>query len=121
MKKAFFILLAVLSLNSCVVGRYMCKYALLPEEHGNDFAGDREKTESRYPGIIAWYDGLHKAGVFRDTTLVGEGGYRLHAVYAPASDPAKAQVRPWWSTATPTTISASSTWSACTGTTSTTT
>ena len=91
MKKAFFILLAVLSLNSCVVGRYMCKYALLPEEHGNDFAGDREKTESRYPGVIAWYDGLHKAGVFRDTTLVGEGGYRLHAVYAPASDPAKAQ------------------------------
>ena len=91
MKKAIFILLAVLSLNSCVVGRYMCKYALLPEEHGNDFAGDREKTESRYPGIIAWYDGLHQSGVFRDTSLVGEGGYKLHAVYAPASDPAKAQ------------------------------
>lgn len=91
MKKAIFILLAVLSLNSCVVGRYMCKYALLPEEHGNDFAGDREKTESRYPGIIAWYDGLHDAGVFRDTSLIGEGGYKLHAVFAPAQDPASAQ------------------------------
>ena len=74
MKKVFFILVAVLSLNSCVVGNYMCKYALLPEEHGNDFAGDRAKTESRYPGVINWYDSLHQAGVFRDTTLIGEGG-----------------------------------------------
>jgi fermentation-respiration switch protein FrsA (DUF1100 family) len=91
MKKVFFILVAVLSLNSCVVGNYMCKYALLPEEHGNDFAGDRTKTESRYPGIINWYDSLHQAGVFRDTTLIGEGGYKLHAVFAPAANPAKAQ------------------------------
>ena len=91
MKKVFFILVAVLSLNSCVVGNYMCKYALLPEEHGNDFAGDRAKTESRYPGIINWYDSLHQAGVFRDTTLIGEGGYKLHAVFAPAANPAKAQ------------------------------
>ena len=91
MKKVFFILVAVLSLNSCVVGNYMCKYALLPEEHGNDFAGDRAKTESRYPGVINWYDSLHQAGVFRDTTLIGEGGYKLHAVFAPAANPAKAQ------------------------------
>ncbi len=91
MKKVFFILVAVLSLNSCVVGNYMCKYALLPEEHGNDFAGDRAKTESRYPGVINWYDNLHQAGVFRDTTLIGEGGYKLHAVFAPAANPAKAQ------------------------------
>ena len=91
MKKVFFILVVVLSLNSCVVGNYMCKYALLPEEHGNDFAGDRAKTESRYPGVINWYDSLHQAGVFRDTTLIGEGGYKLHAVFAPAANPAKAQ------------------------------
>ena len=91
MKKLFWILLTVLSLNSCVVGRYMCKYALQPEEHGNDFAGDREKTESRYPGVIEWYDQLHQAGVFRDTSLIGEGGFKLHGVYAPAADPAKAQ------------------------------
>ena len=59
--------LAILLLaNSCLVGKYMCNYSLLPEEHGNDFEGDRAKTESRYPGIIAWYDNLHDAGVFRD-------------------------------------------------------
>ena len=91
MRKSFLLLLAVLSLNSCMVGRYMCKYALLPEEHGNDIEGDRAKAESRYPGIIEWYDALHDAGVFRDTSLVGEGGYKLHAVYAPASDPGRAQ------------------------------
>ena len=69
----------------------MCNYALLPEEHGNDIEGDRAKTESRYPGIIAWYDALHDGGVFRDTTIVGEGGYKLHAVYAPAADPSAPQ------------------------------
>ena len=91
MKKVLVLLLTVLSLNSCLVGRYMCKYALLPEEHGNDIEGDRAKAESRYPGVIAWYDGLHDASVFRDTSLVGEGGYKLHAVFAPAADPAHAQ------------------------------
>ena len=91
MKKVLVLLLTVLSLNSCLVGRYMCKYALLPEEHGNDIEGDHAKAESRYPGVIAWYDGLHDAGVFRDTSLVGEGGYKLHAVFAPAANPAHAQ------------------------------
>ena len=91
MRKVLFILLTVLSLNSCVVGRYMCKFALLPEEHGNDIEGDRAKAESRYPGILAWYDGLHDAGLLRDTTLTGEGGYKLHAVYGAAADPSQAQ------------------------------
>ena len=80
-----------MTMTGCLAGRYMCNYALLPEEHGNDFEGDRAKTESRYPGIIKWYDTLHDNGVFRDTTLVGEGGYKLHGVYAPASKPATAQ------------------------------
>lgn len=77
--------------TSCLVGRYMCNFSLLPEEHGNDFEGDRAKTEGRYPGILAWYDDLHERGVFRDTTIIGEGGYKLHAIYAPAKDPANAQ------------------------------
>ena len=80
-----------LSLNSCLVGKYMCNYSLLPEEHGNDLEGDRAKTDGRYPGIIAWYDDLHEKGIFRDTTLIGENGYRLHAVFAPACRPAKAE------------------------------
>jgi len=77
--------------TSCLVGRYMVNYALLPEEHGNDFVGDRNKAESRYPGITKWYDTLYEQGIFKDTTIVGEGGHKLHAVYAPASNPSKAQ------------------------------
>lgn len=82
---------AAVSLNGCLVGRYMCNYALLPEEHGNDLAGDRQKADERYPGIIAWYDAIHDGGIFKDTLITGEGGYRLHAVYAPASRPSDAQ------------------------------
>lgn len=37
MKKVLVLLLTVVSLNSCLVGKYMCNYALMPEEHGNDF------------------------------------------------------------------------------------
>ena len=61
--------------TGCMVGKFMCNYALLPEEHGNDIEGDRAKTESRYPGIIKWYDEKHEAGIFRDTSIIGEGGY----------------------------------------------
>lgn len=81
--------------SSCLVGKYMCNYALLPEEHGNDIEGDRKKTESRYPGILAWYDNLVAEGVFRDTTTLGYSNdgkdYRLWAMYAPAKDPENAQ------------------------------
>lgn len=84
-------ILATPLLTGCLVGRYMCNYALLPEEHGNDIEGDWLKTESRYPGISNWYGTLHDSGVFRDTTLTGENGYRLHAVFAPASKPEAAQ------------------------------
>lgn len=83
---------AAVILAACVgVGNYMCNYSLLPEEHGNDFDGDRAKAESRYPGIMEWYDQLHDAGIFRDTTIIGEGGYKLHAVYAPAAVPEEAK------------------------------
>ena len=85
------IIIALLSLTGCLAGRYLCNRALLPEEHGNDFKGDREKVESRYPGILSWYDGLHDKGIFKDTTLIGEGGYKLHGIYAPASVPSRAQ------------------------------
>ncbi len=78
-----------LVLSSCLAGRFMCNYALLPEEHGNDFEGDRKKTDGRYPGVIKWYDDLHDAGVFKDTTIVGRGGFKLHAVYAPAKGEAQ--------------------------------
>jgi Prolyl oligopeptidase family. len=85
------ILAVLLSTSSCMIGRYMCNYALLPEEHGNDLAGDREKTEKRYPGILAWYDGLRSDGTYRDTTLTGADGTKLYAEYVTAANPSDAQ------------------------------
>lgn len=79
------------SATGCVAGRYMVNYALLPEEHGNDIAGDLKKIESRYPGLVAWYDNLHDGGIFRDTVITNRNGYKLHGVYAPAADPANAK------------------------------
>ena len=79
-------------LSGCgTVGHLMAKFALEPSEHGNEIEADRAKTEGRYPGIIAWYDSLTLAKVFKDTTIIGEGGCRLHAIYAPAKDPATAK------------------------------
>lgn len=79
-----------LSASSCLVGKYMCNYALLPEEHGNDIEGDRLKIQKRYPGVIEWYDALHESGQFRDTLITGEGGYKLHAVFANVKEGLKA-------------------------------
>lgn len=77
--------------SSCLVGKFMCNYALLPEEHGNEFEADRAKVERRTPGVTAWFDNLAATGVIKDTTLVGRGGYKLYGVYAPAADPANAK------------------------------
>jgi fermentation-respiration switch protein FrsA (DUF1100 family) len=79
---ALVVLLALMTLG---VGFYMCDYVLRPEEHGQQIERDRVKIARRYPGMLEWYDSLHQAGVFRDTVIVGEGGYRLHAVYASAA------------------------------------
>ena len=77
---------------SALAGKYLCKVALRPEPHGAaDIERTRHKADSLCPGSVAWYDSLHTAGIFRDTTLVGEGGCKLHAVFAPAADSAAAQ------------------------------
>ena len=81
----------IFAMSGCMVGKFMCNYALLPEEHGNDIEGDRVKVEERYPGIIAWYDALRSDGTYRDGTLEGEGGCKLYYEYVTASDPANAQ------------------------------
>lgn len=88
MKKFLIITVSVVLVLAAVsfgAGAYMVRYALQPEEHGQDFAADSSKWEERVPGIMAWYDSLHAAGVFRDTVMTGVDGSRLHAVYAPAS------------------------------------
>ena len=85
------ILFTTYAATSCLAGKYMCNFALLPDPHGDDIQADRERINKEYPGVVDWYDALHEAGTFRDTTLTGEGGYRLHAVFAPAAEPAKAE------------------------------
>ena len=82
------LLLATLSLNSCFVGKYMCNYALKPEPKSIERA--RELNAERYPGLQDWYDELHEAGVFKDTSFVSRGN-KMHAVYAPAADPQNAR------------------------------
>ena len=95
MKKLLWVLaiLAVaLVVSSCLAGRYMCNYALLPEPHGiADIERTRYKADSLQAGSTAWYDSLHEAGILKDTTITGYNGYKVHAVYAPAIDPENAQ------------------------------
>lgn len=82
----------VLCVAGILAGKRVCRYALQPEPHGEaDIERTRHKADSLLPGVIAWYDSLHAAGIFRDTTLVGEGDCKLHAVFSPASHPAEAQ------------------------------
>lgn len=87
----FGIILAALLVLLGIAGNYMCSYALLPEEHGDDIEGDRAKTESRYPGVMAWYDSLRTHSLIRDTTLTGEGGYKLHGFFTAAQQPGRAE------------------------------
>ena len=80
------------ALTGCLVGKYMCNYALKPEPHGiADIERTRHKADSLAPGVVAWYDALHEKGVFKDTTMIGHGDFKLHAVYAPAARPDEAE------------------------------
>jgi len=88
--RTFAVLTMALAMSSCYVGKYMCKYALLPEEHGDDIEGDRAKAEKRYPGILSWYDGLRDSKVYKDTTMTGVDGSKLYAEYVAAADPSTA-------------------------------
>ena len=82
----------ILPLASCLAGRYMCNYALLPTPHGvDDIERTRHKADSLLPGSTAWYDGLQAAGVLKDTAITGYNGYKIHAAYVPAANPADAQ------------------------------
>ena len=86
------ILLAVISLNSCLAGKYMCNYALRPTPHGTeDIERTRHKADSLMPGSTAWYDGLKQAGILKDSYLTGYNDKKVHAVYAPALHPESAQ------------------------------
>ena len=77
---AALLLYAVLSLNSCLAGRYMSSYALQPEVHGiADIERTRHKADSLMPGSTAWYDGHKAQGILKDTTIVGYRDFKVHA------------------------------------------
>ena len=86
---------AVIGLNcltGCLAGKYMCNYALKPNPHGvDDIERTRHKADSLLPGSTKWYDDLKAAGVLKDTTITGYRGFKVHACYVPAANPAKAQ------------------------------
>lgn len=77
---------ALLILTGC--GTLVCSLALRPPGNlsGKNLKPVKKMMEGRYPGINAWYDSLRVEGVFKDTLIVGEGGYRIHAVYAGKPD-----------------------------------
>ena len=86
------LLLAANCLTGCLAGKFMTNYALKPAQHGEaDIERTRAKADSLAPGVMAWYDDLHQKGIFKDITRTDADGYKLHAVYAPAKDPATAQ------------------------------
>ena len=85
------VLLMAVSLNSCLAGKFMCNYALKPNPHGvEDIDRTRHKADSLLAGSTAWYDALKGKGILKDTTIVGYQDKKVHAVYAPAANPAKA-------------------------------
>ncbi len=94
MKKAvniLAVLLTAVSLQSCLAGKFMCNYALLPTPHGvDDIERTRQKADSLQPGSTAWYDDLKAQGILKDLYAEGNGGKKVHAVYAPAARPAEA-------------------------------
>lgn len=84
----FALLSAVFCLSGCL-GKVMCDYALKPANHGQNIERDKAYYDKYYKGCASWYDSLAAAGVFKDTVIVGEGGYKLHATYGSA--PGKAE------------------------------
>ena len=86
------ILLASVTLSSCLAGKFMCNYSLTPKPHGvEDIERTRHKADSLLPGSTAWYDGLKQQGILKDTVITGYNYKQIHACYAPAKDPASAQ------------------------------
>ena len=95
MKK--FLSLAVLiftafTVSGCLAGKFMSNYALCYQPHGvDDIERTRHKADSLCPGSTAWYDSLKTVGLLKDTTIVGNRDFKVHACYVPAAEPAKAE------------------------------
>ena len=67
---------------------YMLSYALRPDAvMAEKNASSYEYMYAEYPFLAEWADSLRSSGALRDTVIVGDGGERLHAVYAAAPEP----------------------------------
>jgi len=83
--------LMAISLNSCLAGKFMSKFALQPTPHGvDDIERTRHKADSLLPGSTAWYDDLKAQGILKDHWITNEEGKKLHACSVPAKDPENA-------------------------------
>lgn len=95
MKRLFNIALigiAVLSISSCLAGKFMSRYALQPKVHGvDDIERTRHKADSLMPGSTAWYDGLKAQGILQDTWTTSWDGKKIHACYVSAARPEEAE------------------------------
>lgn len=89
--KLFVLLFAAISLNSCLVGKYMCNYVLVDMPDGQNIERTRHKADSLLAGSTAWYDGLKEKGILKDIEITGYGDNKIHACYVPAANPAKAE------------------------------
>ncbi len=86
------VFLVALFLNSCLAGRFMTHFVLKPTPHGvDDIERTRHKADSLMAGSTDWYDDLKARGILQDAWITGEDGFKLHACYVPAANPAEAQ------------------------------
>ncbi len=85
------IILVVLLGILAYAGSFMCNFALKPSKEGHDLEYYKSRGDTLAPGVIAWFDSLGQTGAFRDTSLTGEGGFRLHGMYALSNNPHNSQ------------------------------
>ena len=84
------VLVALVAVGGLLAGGsfYMLSYALRPDAvMAEKNASSYEYMYAEYPFLAEWADSLRSSGALRDTVIVGDGGERLHAVYAAAPEP----------------------------------
>lgn len=91
MKRIFRIsVIGILVLTAVLVGGgfYLLSYSLQPDALIRErTASAREEMLQQYPVLRPWLDSLERTGALRDTSILGQEGERLHALYAPAPRP----------------------------------
>ena len=85
----YIVLLVVVGIVATIGGGlYMLSFALQPDfKVGNKMEHSFEVMRRDYPHIVPWLDSLQQNHLLRDTTIVGQEGERLHALYVEAAEP----------------------------------